>query len=598
MTRRSGATTSVSGLISVVSLYVVLIILVLVFSSRVLQDLTFSHPLSVVFIVLLAIVFPLFLLVTIILNVYRLARDRARHKPGATFKTKLLVFFVLLILLAAVPQGVLSVNFINTAMFTWFSTETGTSLRGAIGIAIEYISDKEENLISFTAWRQFPTLIDGALRQPNLIWLNTLKPVNPELDSFQVFTEDYQEVGFFGDPLLQLTPSEARAAEVGVVARGRIAAPDGRSVGALRIKVAERTTDGPVIAFLGIELPQGFTETAAGIQSSADTFGQLENLRSSFLLAIVLFYGLFSIPLFLLAILVSFLLSDEIIRPLAQLEEATHRVAEGDFSFRVLTRNRDDLSHLVGSFNQMVSELERSRTKLLQTEKVAAWQEIAQRLAHEIKNPLTPIRLSAERLLHKYKTNPKDLNRTLEPAVESIIREVEGLNRLLTEFRSFSRLPEPQVQVVSVRHLVDEVATTYGAHDHTHFDVDGIDKSLRARVDPSMIKQILANLFTNAVEAMGEGGTIVVRADLVRKGNRPFSRLQIIDNGPGIAPAFQNQVFNPYFTTREHGTGLGLAIVERIVADHRGQIWFETGAGTGTTFFVDLPAAEGDNEVS
>lgn len=590
MIRRGGATTTVSSLVSVVGLYVVLIILVLVFSGQILQDLSLTRPLSVVFILLLAVVFPLFLLVTIILNVYRLARDRARRKPGAAHKTRLLAFFLLLVVLAAVPQGVLSVSFINTAMFTWFSTDTGDALGGAISIAIEYVNDKEENLITFTDSALFPTLVSGAGRAPARIWRETLTEVNPELDFFQVFDADYNEIAYFGEPAFRMSASAARAAAVGVVSRERVAAEDDRELGALRMKVTP--AGGDIVVVLGIELPPGFTETAGRIQASADTFRQVEMLRSSFLLAVVLFYGLFSIPLFLLAILVSFLLSDEIIRPIVQLEEATHRVAEGDFSFRILTRGTDDLSHLVESFNGMLSELERSRAKLLQTEKVAAWQEIAQRLAHEIKNPLTPIRLSAERILHKYKTGAADLSEALEPAVRSIIREVEELNRLLGEFRSFSRLPEPIAEPFELSRLVHDVAASYRSHPGVVIRTADVEDSLRVVVDAAQIKQVFANLFTNSVEAMKGEGEIIVRADLVRKGNRPYCRVQVQDSGPGIPAAVQNQVFNPYFTTRRDGTGLGLAIVERILFDHQGQIWFESEEGQGTTFFMDLPALE------
>jgi nitrogen fixation/metabolism regulation signal transduction histidine kinase len=306
--------------------------------------------------------------------------------------------------------------------------------------------------------------------------------------------------------------------------------------------------------------------------------------------AVVVFYVFFSFPILLLSIMISFILSEEIIRPIVNLEEATRRVAEGDFSFRILARSGDELSLLVSSFNRMVSELERSRLKIMQTEKITAWQEIAQQLAHEIKNPLTPIKLSAQRILRKYQNAPEELGDVLEPGVRSIIREVDSLNHLLQEFRDFARLPNPQRDWVNLHELVEEVA---GVYEHSApelaIQTDGIDRNMMVNADPKQLKQVFGNLFKNAMEAMDRKGQLFVRADLVKKGNSSYCRIQIQDTGPGIHKDSYDKVFNPYFTTKRDGTGLGLSIVERIVFDHKGQIWFETQQGVGTTFFIDLP---------
>jgi nitrogen fixation/metabolism regulation signal transduction histidine kinase len=351
--------------------------------------------------------------------------------------------------------------------------------------------------------------------------------------------------------------------------------------------------NGRNLVVLSEVLPGGFDRGATEITKSLETFQQLDRFQSVFLVGVILFYGFFSLPLLLLSILVSFFLSDEIIRPIVQLEEATRRVADGDFSYRILSRRGDDLSLLVRSFNQMVSELEKSRHKLLQTEKVAAWQEIAQQLAHEIKNPLTPIKLSAERILRKYHQlgpdEKEEFARILESSVRSIVSEVDGLSSLLSEFRDFSRMPEPQPQPVNVASIVQETVATYGTASGVNFHYEYLDPQISVKADPSQLRQVFGNLFKNALDAMNGKGDIFVRADLVKKGNSLYCRIQVQDTGPGIDPEYHDKVFNPYFTTKKHGTGLGLAIVERIVFDHRGQIWFETEPGLGTTFFVDLP---------
>jgi two-component system nitrogen regulation sensor histidine kinase NtrY len=309
---------------------------------------------------------------------------------------------------------------------------------------------------------------------------------------------------------------------------------------------------------------------------------------------LIVFYFFFSFPIFLLSILVSFLLTEEIIRPIVNLEEATRRVAEGDFSFRILSRSADELSHLVGSFNRMVSELSHSREKLKQSEKISAWQEIAQRLAHEIKNPLTPIKLSAQRILKKYTPDPEagggEFQKVLQASVSSIVREVDNLNDLLVEFREFARLPMPRLQSVHLRELVEEVEAMYtNLSAQVRFDSVHISEDSVILADPGQLKQILANLIRNAIQAMPGGGEISIRSAVVHKEDRRFCRIWIKDSGEGIAEEIRDRVFEPYFTSKKDGAGLGLAIVERIVFDHDGNIWFETEEGVGTTFIIDLP---------
>ena len=245
---------------------------------------------------------------------------------------------------------------------------------------------------------------------------------------------------------------------------------------------------------------------------------------------------------------------------------------------------------LTNSFNKMISELDRSRKKIIQTEKVAAWQEIAQRLAHEIRNPLTPIKLSAQRILKKHQTDKDEMEKILVPALTAIIKEVDNLNDLLSEFRDFSRLPAPTLEECDLKGLIEDVCKTYRSSSPLiSFHLDLLDENLKIKIDPLQIKQVFANLFKNAAEALRGSGEIHVRADLVKKGNSDYCRIQVQDTGSGIKEDNQAQVFNPYFTTKTHGTGLGLAIVERIIFDHQGQIWFESQNDVGTTFFIDLP---------
>jgi nitrogen fixation/metabolism regulation signal transduction histidine kinase len=529
-------------------------------------------------------VFPAFLVSLIAVNVVRLLRQRARGRPGARFKTRLLLFFAFVVLLASVPQGIFAIHFIRTALNSWFGANTGQALRAGLDLALEYYDDRARTVEVFAESRVFDSLMGGAVSQPEQTW-DTIREVNPTISAFQLFDEGLQQVYAGGDEEVFLSTRQVENARIGQIAREST-----ERAGFIRLRTDSPSLPSGWSAVLSVRLPEGFDAKAQQLTGAIELFTQLDQFRSAFIVAVAAFFAFFSFPLLLLAILVSFFLSDEIMRPIMSLEEATRRVAEGDYSFRILTRSRDDLGMLVDSFNSMVSELDRSRRKILQTEKVAAWQEIAQRLAHEIKNPLTPIKLSAERMLRKYHQGSDDFERVFEQSVSSIIREVEGLNQLLSEFRNFSRLPEPDYQQVVVRDLVADAAAGYEAFQGTEIEYDTIDPELTVPADYRQMKQVITNLFQNALDAMNGRGEIMVHASVVRKGNSSYCRIQIQDTGPGIETDDQTKVFHPYFTTKRHGTGLGLSIVERIVFDHNGQIWFESERNIGTTFFIDLPA--------
>jgi nitrogen fixation/metabolism regulation signal transduction histidine kinase len=279
-------------------------------------------------------------------------------------------------------------------------------------------------------------------------------------------------------------------------------------------------------------------------------------------------------------------------QPLVDLTEATRRVAEGDFSIHILARRGDELGLLVSSFNSMVRDLEKSRDALLKAEKISIWQNMAQQLAHEIKNPLTPIKLSAERVLRRWRNDPDRVAEILENSMLAIIQEVEGLSTLLTEFRTLSRPMENSQSYTELREALEESAAPYqSSHPNVCFEMGHAGEGITVKIDKHRMNQILSNLFINAIDAMEGRGLIEIRTDLVKKRESRYCRLSIRDTGKGISKKESPLVFTPYFTTKETGTGLGLPIVERIVNDHDGSIWFNSAEGMGTTFFIDLPVS-------
>jgi len=288
-------------------------------------------------------------------------------------------------------------------------------------------------------------------------------------------------------------------------------------------------------------------------------------------------------------------------RRVAVLAQATRKVAAGDLETRVHLRTRDELGDLASSFNEMVQRIKESGERIAYLEKVGAWQEIARRLAHEIKNPLTPIQLAVQQLHRKYRGEDPEFARTLEDAHDIITEEVDGLRRLVQAFSAFAKLPSVQPSPVELELLVDDFLKSHSElseQAHIEWSPDASVARQAVLVDRMLIKHVLFNLVENAIHAAQEAGSldqlrVVLQAHVAGRS----VMLTVEDNGPGMDPETARRVFDPYFTTKERGTGLGLAIVKKIVLEHRGFIVVDSRPGGGTRFTLSLPLARDETPI-
>lgn len=227
-------------------------------------------------------------------------------------------------------------------------------------------------------------------------------------------------------------------------------------------------------------------------------------------------------------------------------------------------------------------------TELIKAQKVAAWQEVARRVAHEIKNPLTPIQLSAQRLRKKYFEKSPDFETIFDEATNVIVNEVTSLKHMVDEFSKFARLPTPQMAHQSLHDVINEVATLYrGAHKDVELIVQ-LDEDLPTlNFDREQLKRVMVNLLDNAIQAMHQKGRVWLATKYDTKRRRAV--VSVADEGTGIAPEDREKLFVPYFTRKKTGTGLGLAIVRRIITDHEGQIQAGPNHPKGTVFTFELP---------
>lgn len=293
----------------------------------------------------------------------------------------------------------------------------------------------------------------------------------------------------------------------------------------------------------------------------------------------------------LLAIVLSAWAAARVTRPVEQLAQAAQQVAAGDWNTSVKLTSSDELRDLADSFNQMTHELLAQRERLVQAERVAAWRELARRLAHELKNPLFPLQLTVENLVRARQQSPEQFEEIFHESSSTLLAEIAGLKAIVSRFSDFSRMPQPRFQAVQPNELVEDSARLF----HSQLAAPG-RRPIECRLemdrepppiaaDPELLHRALSNLILNAIEAMPNGGTLTLRTrhDLGRV------YLEVSDTGSGLTPEERQRLFTPYFTTKPHGTGLGLAIAQSIISDHGGRMTVRTKAGEGTTFSIELP---------
>jgi nitrogen fixation/metabolism regulation signal transduction histidine kinase len=292
------------------------------------------------------------------------------------------------------------------------------------------------------------------------------------------------------------------------------------------------------------------------------------------------------------ALAFSIILSARLARPIHELARAAERVAGGDFTASVTPRGGDEVAGLARTFNTMTVELRESRERLLQAERVAAWREMARRLAHELKNPIFPIQVSIETLRRSFErgggADRREFGVLFEESSRTILDELRSLRGIIDEFSQFARLPRPAPRPTDVNAVVEQVLALYHARATSlAVETDLAPALPLVAADPDLLGRALANLVANAMEAMPEGGTLRVRTH-ARAG---AVGVEIEDTGPGLDEEQRSRLFTPYYTTKKGGTGLGLAIVQSIVSDHGGRVEVRSAPGEGTTFTVLLPVA-------
>ncbi|HVU48914.1 MAG TPA: ATP-binding protein [Terracidiphilus sp.] len=301
-------------------------------------------------------------------------------------------------------------------------------------------------------------------------------------------------------------------------------------------------------------------------------------------------YGVAAGGMFL-AIVFSLWVAARVSRPIEELARAAEEVASGNWDAHVPSHGHDEVSVLARSFNHMTDQLTNQRERLVQSERVAAWRELARRLAHELKNPLFPLQLTVENLVRARALPEAEFDEIFRESTATLSAEIANLKKIIGRFSDFSKMPKPELERMDARDAIHRVYTLYANANQSDavvkFKLDVSGEPMQIDADAELLHRALSNLVLNAIDAMPDGGVLTLSAH--PKGERV--EIRVADTGEGLTPEECERLFTPYYTTKQHGTGLGLAIVQSVVADHAGTISVEGTPGGGATFIITLPRA-------
>jgi signal transduction histidine kinase len=310
---------------------------------------------------------------------------------------------------------------------------------------------------------------------------------------------------------------------------------------------------------------------------------ELEKEISGFLVALINIYVL----LFALSIITAIFISNYVTKPLKLIQDKLSNIRLGKTNEPIEWKENDEIGNLVSEYNRMISELSKSAELLARSERESAWREMAKQVAHEIKNPLTPMKLSVQHLQRTYKDHAPDMDVKMERLTKTIIEQIDTLSSIATEFSNFAKMPRANLEPVNLYDVIINAVDLYKNTDEAEISFENQAAVPFVLADKEQLIRVFNNLLKNAVQATPEGVKAKIRILLTKEGNQYL--VSVADNGTGISEDVLDKIFRPNFTTKTGGMGLGLAMVKNIIETVNGRIWFETKSNVGTTFYVALP---------
>lgn len=505
---------------------------------------------------------------------------------SSSIRTKIALALIIIATVPTIPIIVITSNIVNSTINQFFTEKTISALEKSVALANEKIQETEENLVQQLNQLKYDL---------NNHYISTAYLVYPSFGKRYVYTNTslfvtlVEKRGVLQNSVRLLCSSNNNPDIVSNILTFLELTHINDMAHCSRLSIFNDVYSvayaqyGTYCIVMYTLIPKNMLATADFLNTSYSEYKKQEFLKPYFQTGIGIALILLSLGIILLAIILSVMISQSITRPVLELVDASEKIARGDFLINLTRKEQDEIAVLYESFNQMAKQLDHGRKMMYQTQKLQAWSDIARKLIHEIKNPLTPIRLSAERLYRRYEENHPEFPLIVKDATRTIIEEVTILMNMLSEFSKFARLPEINLAEDNINSILENCIDMYG-NDAISF-ITNLDNNLPpVRCDKTLLRQAFLNIIQNSIEAKA---TEIVISSIYDKGKEVLYVL-FKDNGVGIPEENLGKVFEPTFSTKESGMGLGLAIVEKIIIDHKWNIACDS-KGQGTQFTITIP---------
>ena len=522
---------------------------------------------------------------------YRNRRNRETGKIRSSIRYRLILAFLFVALLPSLPVFLLTSSLSAKLVERFYQIEVGQILEASGKLLSKEEQRETEKLLNES--KEFrKELKDFQSGKPD-----SIAPILDKIYSFE-FGVWSNEEKLFSNQRFDLVPSKLKWETIGKNEKF-LFCQNGNCFILIKTNLSDTMT-----LIISKQVYFGFENLASLIREAKESYLNSNLWKEKIPLGIRYTVGLFAVLMFTLAIVFSFLFAKRLSEPIIQLANATKEVSLGKSDVKIAKTEEGEMGILIDSFNQMVADLKSKNEELMHTQRIAAWKEVAQRMAHEIKNPLTPIQLSAERLRRKWDSRTSDevFSPILKDATDTIIGQVRVLELLVKEFSEFARMPVPVLINQNLNPIIEECLNLFKDTTEIEFETKLALNLPELFLDKRLFTGVINNLIKNAVEAIQsqdiEESTrkkkkIKVVTKLVRKALQRSVQIEIEDSGPGLPLNLREKIFEPYFSTKEkHGSGIGLAIVQKTVIDHHGHITVEESKFGGCRFKIELPVVQ------
>ena len=569
--------------ISVLNLRIVLLILgslifiglsfVLLFYQRTNTASTLEYSnIYILFAALLTLIL-IFSLIYLLFPIYL----RVRRKKISTLNSKFTLYFILIALTPSIFLGIIGLVLINFGINDWFNSKINNVINNSVFVAESYLEEHKETIKGdvYAMYNDLNSSSDVLSNDNNklAIALRTQSLIRALPEVYVITRQGTISAKAFDNNILQYSPPEnsfvrADAGEMAIMSSTIV----NKVYALVKLKNYENS-----YLFAGRSMDANVISALNDTVSAKNEYTFLENNRDQISLIFVLIYIVISLILILLSTFIGLKFAEKIVLPLSMVIKATNNISKGKYEDKIeKTNDYVELNRLAESFNKMSADIIRQRKQILISEKHETWSDIARKIAHEIKNPLTPIQLSSERLEKKIKNTAID-NNEITDCIDTIRRQVNEIGYLVDEFSNFARLPNPILEKQDIYEIIINIVNDYrDNYKMIDFEYNFSRNKYEMLIDKSQISRVFQNLIINSIQSIQEANVSVGKIIVESSVTNDYLNILILDNGVGLKYE-KNELIKPYFTTKKRrgGSGLGLAIVEKILFDHNAEFFIE-----------------------